>query len=95
MLMPVPPARLYAPPSSPAGGNRLAIHVSLLVLYAWGGWLVSHGQLPVGVLVTGIGFTFSLTFAIQVCARLTWWMAAVLWLSQHALLSPLLSWNAA
>jgi ATP-binding cassette subfamily B (MDR/TAP) protein 8 len=45
--------------------NRLAIHLSLLMLYAWGGWLVSNGMMPVGVLVSGIGFTFSLMYATQ------------------------------
>eukprot|EP00798_Chlamydomonas_sp_ICE-L_P020428 gene20428-27216_t len=45
--------------------NRAAIHASLLTLYGWGGWLVSQGLLPIGVLITGIGFTFSLTYATQ------------------------------
>ena len=45
--------------------NRLAIHAALLALYGWGGWLVAGGHLPVGALVTGIGFTFSLTYAVQ------------------------------
>eukprot|EP00877_Chromochloris_zofingiensis_P003375 jgi/Chrzof1/13038/Cz07g17170.t1 len=45
--------------------NRGAIHASLLMLYAWGGWLVSKGIMPVGMLVTGIGFTFSLMYATQ------------------------------
>lgn len=45
--------------------NRLAIHLSLLMLYAWGGYLVSQGMMPVGVLVSGIGFTFSLMYATQ------------------------------
>lgn len=45
--------------------NRLAIHLSLLTLYAWGGYLVSQGIMPVGVLVSGIGFTFSLMYATQ------------------------------
>jgi ATP-binding cassette, subfamily B (MDR/TAP), member 10 len=45
--------------------NRLAIHAALLALYGWGGWLVARGHLPVGALVTGIGFTFSLTYAVQ------------------------------
>lgn len=45
--------------------NRLAIHLSLLALYAWGGWLVAAGALPVGALVSGIGFTFSLMYATQ------------------------------
>ena len=45
--------------------NRAAIHASLLALYAWGGWLVSQGVMPVGVLISGIGFTFSLMYATQ------------------------------
>jgi hypothetical protein len=45
--------------------NRGAIHASLLLLYALGGWLVTHGLMSVGVLVSGIGFTFSLMFATQ------------------------------
>ncbi|GLI67398.1 hypothetical protein VaNZ11_011584 [Volvox africanus] len=45
--------------------NRSAIHASLLALYAWGGWLVSSGLMPVRVLVSGIGFTFSLMYAVQ------------------------------
>ncbi|GLC41551.1 hypothetical protein PLESTB_000702900 [Pleodorina starrii] len=45
--------------------NRGAIHASLLALYAWGGWLVSSGLMPVRVLVSGIGFTFSLMYAVQ------------------------------
>lgn len=45
--------------------NRLVIHLSLLSLFAWGGWLVSRGLMAVGVLVSGIGFTFSLMYATQ------------------------------
>jgi len=45
--------------------NRGAIHMSLLALYAWGGWLVAHGYMPLSVLVSGIGFTFSLMYATQ------------------------------
>jgi ATP-binding cassette subfamily B (MDR/TAP) protein 10 len=45
--------------------NRGAIHASLLALYAWGGWLVSKGLMPLSVLVSGIGFTFSLMYATQ------------------------------
>jgi hypothetical protein len=47
--------------------NRGAIHASLLLLYALGGYLVSAGLMPVGVLVSGIGFTFSLMYATQGC----------------------------
>ncbi len=45
---------------------RSATHLSMLALYALGGRLVNSGLLPVGVLVTSIGFTFSLVFATQV-----------------------------
>jgi len=45
--------------------NRGAIHASLLALYAWGGWLVSAGLMPLRVMVSGIGFTFSLMYATQ------------------------------
>lgn len=45
--------------------NRAAIHASLLMLYAWGGYLVSQGLMPIGVLISGIGFTFSLMYATQ------------------------------
>ncbi|KAG2498202.1 hypothetical protein HYH03_003955 [Edaphochlamys debaryana] len=45
--------------------NRGAIHASLLCLYAWGGWLVAAGLMPLRVMVSGIGFTFSLMYAVQ------------------------------
>jgi hypothetical protein len=45
--------------------NRGAIHASLLALYGWGGWLVAAGLMPLSVMVSGIGFTFSLTYATQ------------------------------
>lgn len=45
--------------------NRGAIHASLLALYSWGGLLVSKGLMPLGVLISGLGFTFSLTYATQ------------------------------
>lgn len=45
--------------------NRGAIHASLLALYGWGGWLVSEGIMPLRVLISGIGFTFSLMYATQ------------------------------
>ena len=45
--------------------NRGAIHASLLALYAWGGWLVSAGLMPLRVMISAIGFTFSLTYATQ------------------------------
>lgn len=47
------------------GSNRLAIHLSLLALFGLGGPLVRKGLLPYGVLVTAIGFTFSLVYASQ------------------------------
>ncbi|KAJ9505384.1 hypothetical protein QJQ45_024133 [Haematococcus lacustris] len=49
--------------------NRGAIHASLLALYAWGGWLVSSGLMPLRVMVSGIGFTFSLMYATQASGR--------------------------
>jgi len=45
--------------------NRSAIHISLLALFLYGGYLVNSGQLPIGVLLTAIGFTFSMVFATQ------------------------------
>lgn len=45
--------------------NRGAIHVSLLSLYGYGGWLVNTGRMPVSTLLAAIGFTFSLVFATQ------------------------------
>jgi ABC-type multidrug transport system fused ATPase/permease subunit len=46
--------------------NRGAIHLSLVILYSLGGWLVLQGHMPLRVMLTGIGFTFSLMFATQV-----------------------------
>jgi hypothetical protein len=40
--------------------------MSLLALYGWGGWLVSAGLMPLRVMISGIGFTFSLLYATQV-----------------------------
>lgn len=45
--------------------NRGAIHLSLLALYGYGGWLVNTGQITIGILLSAIGFTFSLVFATQ------------------------------
>lgn len=45
--------------------NRLAIHISLLVLYSLGGWLIANGYMSLKTLMAGIGFTFSLIFASQ------------------------------
>ncbi len=53
-----------------AGIQRSSTHLSLLALYALGGHLVNNRLLPVGVLVTAIGFTFSLVFATQVGGRI-------------------------
>ena len=47
------------------GVNRAAIYVSLLTLYAWGGFLVSKGYIGIQVLISGIGYTFSLIFCTQ------------------------------
>ena len=33
---------------------------------SWGGLLVAKGLMPLGVLISGLGFTFSLTYATQV-----------------------------
>lgn len=45
--------------------GRGAVHISLLALYGVGGWLVRQGLMPVRVLLSAIGFTFSLVFATQ------------------------------
>ena len=44
---------------------RTAVHCSLFALYALGGWLVQRKLLPIRVLLSAIGFTFSLVFATQ------------------------------
>ena len=44
---------------------RLAVHLSLLALYALGGYLVHNGLMPIRTLLSAIGFTFSLVFATQ------------------------------
>lgn len=44
---------------------RGSIHFSLLLLFSVGGYLVSHGLMPVRALLSGIGFVFSLVFATQ------------------------------
>lgn len=62
----ITPANHPLPRCTAAGVNRSATHLSLLALYALGGHLVNARLLPVGVLVTSIGFTFSLVFATQV-----------------------------
>lgn len=48
---------------------RAAIHASLIALYGLGGWLVSQGLMPLRVLLSAIGFTFSLVFATQGCVQ--------------------------
>ncbi|KAK2075602.1 hypothetical protein QBZ16_001710 [Prototheca wickerhamii] len=45
--------------------NRGATHASLLALYGLGGWLAARGLVQPGVLVSAIGFTWSLVFAAQ------------------------------
>ncbi|KAK9839647.1 hypothetical protein WJX81_003007 [Elliptochloris bilobata] len=49
--------------------NRGAVHASLLALYGLGGWLVAKGLMPIRVLLSAIGFTFSLVFATQGCVQ--------------------------
>ena len=45
------------------------MHASLLALYGLGGWLVAAGLMPIRVLLSAIGFTFSLVFATQGCVQ--------------------------
>lgn len=45
--------------------NRGSIHASLLILFALGGWLVTNNHMPLRVMLTGIGFTYSLLYATQ------------------------------
>ena len=47
------------------GLNRGAVHISLLVLFWYGGHLVRQGLLPYRVLVAAIGYVFSLVYACQ------------------------------
>ena len=49
--------------------RRAAIHASLVALYGLGGFLVSRGLMPLRVLLSAIGFTFSLVFATQGCVQ--------------------------
>ena len=44
--------------------TRAGIHASLLALFALGGALVRAGLLPPGVLLTAVGFTYSLVYAV-------------------------------
>ena len=39
--------------------------MSLLALYGLGGYLVSHGLLPLRTLLSAVGFTFALVFSSQ------------------------------
>lgn len=41
------------------------MHASLFALYALGGYLVQRKLIPIRVLLSAIGFTFSLVFATQ------------------------------
>ena len=45
--------------------SRGAVHLSLLGLYGYGGWLVNQGLMAFRVLASAIGFTFSLIGATQ------------------------------
>lgn len=47
------------------GLSRGAIHISLLSLYTYGGFLAQQGLLPVRSLLSSIGFTFSLVYSTQ------------------------------
>lgn len=45
--------------------TRVVIYISLMALYILGGSKVKAGQLAVGTMVSFIGYTFTLTFAVQ------------------------------
>ncbi|KAL3834501.1 hypothetical protein ACJIZ3_009237 [Penstemon smallii] len=45
--------------------TRVAVYVSLMALYCLGGSKVKAGELAVGTMVAFIGYTFTLTFAVQ------------------------------
>eukprot|EP00892_Ulva_mutabilis_P003325 jgi/Ulvmu1/1364/UM011_0092.1 len=45
--------------------NRGSIHLSLIILFGFGGWLVLQERMPLRVMLTGIGFTYSLLYATQ------------------------------
>ncbi|KAK2653752.1 hypothetical protein Ddye_013608 [Dipteronia dyeriana] len=45
--------------------TRVAIYISLLTLYSLGGSKVKAGELSVGIVASFIGYTFTLTFAVQ------------------------------
>jgi ATP-binding cassette, subfamily B (MDR/TAP), member 10 len=60
-----------APPDPTLSPNQTHVHLRTLLLppppprYAYGGLLASQGLLPVRVLLSSIGFTFSLVFSAQ------------------------------
>ena len=45
--------------------TRIAVYISLITLYCLGGSKVKAGELSVGAMVSFIGYTFTLTFAVQ------------------------------
>ncbi|KAF7147275.1 hypothetical protein RHSIM_Rhsim03G0176200 [Rhododendron simsii] len=45
--------------------TRIAVYISLLALYCLGGSKVKAGELSAGTVVSFIGYTFTLTFAVQ------------------------------
>ncbi|WJX66439.1 ABC transporter B member 28 [Trifolium repens] len=45
--------------------TRVAVYISLISLYCLGGSKVKAGQLSVGTMASFIGYTFTLTFAVQ------------------------------
>ncbi|KAF7819924.1 ABC transporter B family member 28 [Senna tora] len=45
--------------------TRIAVYISLLALYILGGSKVKAGELSVGTVASFIGYTFTLTFAVQ------------------------------
>ncbi|XP_072961857.1 ABC transporter B family member 28-like [Typha angustifolia] len=45
--------------------TRVAVYISLLALYCLGGSKVKAGELSVGTMTSFIGYTFTLTFAVQ------------------------------
>ncbi|KAM7274304.1 hypothetical protein ACFE04_028968 [Oxalis oulophora] len=45
--------------------TRIAVYVSLLALYYLGGSKVKAGELSIGIMASFIGYTFTLTFAVQ------------------------------
>eukprot|EP01025_Chloroclados_australasicus_P043591 TRINITY_DN4675_c1_g1_i1.p1 TRINITY_DN4675_c1_g1~~TRINITY_DN4675_c1_g1_i1.p1 ORF type:complete len:694 (-),score=34.21 TRINITY_DN4675_c1_g1_i1:191-2272(-) len=45
--------------------TRGAIHLSIVILFAYGGRLVMSGQIPLGTLVQGLGYIYTIMFASQ------------------------------